>query len=171
VKNVSGFDLCRLMVGSLGTLGLMGEVVLRTRPVPASERWIAGEADPFDLRRRLYRPACILWDGVTTWVLLDGHPSDVEAEAAVAGLAAVDADAVPEFPPYRWSLRPSELTALPDRLGTGPGRFVAEIGVGVVHVADPQPARPVDPAVAELNHRLRSVFDPTGRLAPGRSVL
>src|SRR5206468_8580471 len=34
VKNVSGFDLCRLLVGSLGTLGLIGEVVLRTRPLP-----------------------------------------------------------------------------------------------------------------------------------------
>ena len=32
VKNVSGFDLCRLLVGSLGTLGVLAEVVLRTRP-------------------------------------------------------------------------------------------------------------------------------------------
>jgi glycolate oxidase FAD binding subunit len=171
VKNVSGFDLCRLIVGSLGTLGLIGEVVLRTRPVPAVERWVAGEADPFDLRRRLYRPACILWDGVTTWVLLDGHPGDVEAEAEVTGLAAVDPESVPTFPPHRWSLRPSELASLPDRLGTGPERFIAEIGVGVVHAAEPQPARGVDPAVVELNRRLKSVFDPTGRLAPGRSVL
>jgi glycolate oxidase FAD binding subunit len=174
VKNVSGFDLCRLMVGSLGTLGLMGEVVLRTRPVPAVERWIAGEADPFELRRRLYRPACILWDGVTTWVLLDGHARDVEAEAAVAGLAGlatIDPEAVPEFPPHRWSLRPSELAALPETLGTGPGRFVAEIGVGVVHAAEPQPARPMDAPVVALNRHIKTLFDPTGRLAPGRSVM
>ena len=51
VKNVSGFDLCRLLVGSLGTLGLIAEVVLRTRPLPAAERWLAGEADPFALLR------------------------------------------------------------------------------------------------------------------------
>ena len=49
VKNVSGFDLCRLLVGSLGTLGLLAEVVLRTRPLPATERWLAGPADPFTL--------------------------------------------------------------------------------------------------------------------------
>ena len=35
VKNVSGYDLPRLFVGSLGTLGIIAEVVLRTRPVPA----------------------------------------------------------------------------------------------------------------------------------------
>ncbi|HET9612442.1 MAG TPA: FAD-binding protein [Acidimicrobiales bacterium] len=87
VKNVSGFDLCRLLVGSLGTLGLLAEVVLRTRPLPAAERWLAGEADPFALVHRLHRPAAVLWDGVTTWVLLDGHPADVAAQARVTGLA------------------------------------------------------------------------------------
>src|SRR5690606_37855854 len=30
VKNVAGYDLCRLLIGSLGTLGFLGEVVLRT---------------------------------------------------------------------------------------------------------------------------------------------
>jgi FAD/FMN-containing dehydrogenase len=169
VKNVSGFDLCRLMVGSLGTLGVFAEVVLRTRPAPAVDRWLAGEADPFELRRRLYRPATILWDGVTAWVLLDGHPADVDAETAVAGLAEVDPSTVPALPPHRWSLRPTELPGLPDRLGAG--RFVAEVGVGVVHAHEPPPPRPVDPAVADLNRRLKAVFDPTGRLAPGRSVL
>ena len=39
VKNVSGFDLPRLMVGSLGTLGLLAEVILRTNPIPAVDRW------------------------------------------------------------------------------------------------------------------------------------
>jgi FAD/FMN-containing dehydrogenase len=110
VKNVSGFDLCRLLVGSVGTLGLLAEVVLRTRPLPAAERWVAGEADPFTLVRRLHRPASVLWDGTTTWVLLDGHPADVEAQAALAGLA--DAPGPPELPPHRWSLRPSDLRSL-----------------------------------------------------------
>ena len=32
VKNVSGFDVCRLLVGSRGTLGFIGDVILRTRP-------------------------------------------------------------------------------------------------------------------------------------------
>jgi glycolate dehydrogenase FAD-binding subunit len=172
VKNVSGFDLCRLLVGSLGTLGLLAEVVLRTRPAPATERWLAGEADPFALVARLHRPASVLWDGTTTWVLLDGHPADVEAEAAVAGLPDAP-EGPPELPPHRWSLRPSELPGLPGPAGPGDGGgpFVAEVGVGVVHRAEPAPPRPVDAAVAGLHRRLKGTFDPTGRLGPGRDPL
>src|SRR5207237_10286582 len=69
VKNVSGFDLCRVLVGSLGTLGFLGEVVVRCRPRPAVSRWFAGEADPFELIHRLHQPSSTLWDGSTTWLL------------------------------------------------------------------------------------------------------
>jgi glycolate oxidase FAD binding subunit len=168
VKNVSGFDLCRLLVGSLGTLGLLAEVVLRTRPLPAAERWLAGEADPFDLVHRLFRSASVLWDGHTTWVLLDGHPDDVDAQARLTGLA--ETSGPPALPPHRWSLRPSELPALADA-AVGSDRFVAEVGVGVVHGDVPPPGRVVEPAVATLHRRIKSLFDPTARMAPGRDPL
>src|SRR5205807_9041325 len=90
VKNVSGFDLCRLLVGSLGTLGFLGEVVLRCRPRPAVSQWFAGEAEPFDLLHRLHQPASILWDGTTTWLLLEVHAADVETQATIAELAEAD---------------------------------------------------------------------------------
>jgi glycolate oxidase FAD binding subunit len=43
IKNVAGFDLSRLLVGSLGTLGVILEVSLRVMPIPQSEVTLAFE--------------------------------------------------------------------------------------------------------------------------------
>ncbi len=40
VKNVAGFDLPKLLVGSLGTLGLIATATLRLHPLPERERWL-----------------------------------------------------------------------------------------------------------------------------------
>jgi glycolate oxidase FAD binding subunit len=37
VKNVAGYDMAKLYIGSLGTLGIITQVTLKVRPVP--ERW------------------------------------------------------------------------------------------------------------------------------------
>jgi hypothetical protein len=113
----------------------------------------------------VYRVASVLWDGTTTWALLEGHPTDVAEQARVSGLRELDPSAPPPLPKHRWSLAPSAISALPD---DGNGQFVAEVGVGVVHRAVPQPPRTIDPAIAALTARVKEAFDPTGRLAPGR---
>jgi len=134
--------------------------------VPPCEQWfMADGVDPFELARRLYRVASVLWDGTTTWALLDGHPADVAEQGRVSGLREVDATMLPVLPAHRWSLAPSEVRGLRD---DGNGPFVAEVGVGVVHRTVAQPLRAVDPAVAALSARVKAAFDPTGRLSPGR---
>ena len=172
VKNVSGFDLCRLLVGSLGTLGLVGEVLLRTFPVGEAERWVrlAG-ADPGAVRS-CHTAASVLWDGTDVWGLLSGYEVDVgEDLVRLAALGACeDVDSPPELPPHRWSCTPAEAATFGSRNGAA-GPFVAEIGVGVVHASQPQPPRPVEPGVAELNRRFKERFDPSGRLNPGRDPL
>ncbi len=173
VKNVSGFDLCRLLVGSLGTLGLLAEVVLRVRPSPPVSVWLRGEVDgPDRLRRVLLRPSSILWNGTATWVLLEGHGADVEAQTKALGSAFEPVGGPPPLPRQaRWSVVPSaiqEAVALLD-----PGTFVAEVGVGVVHASTPTPAppvRPVNPATAAIHRRIKDNFDPSRRLNPGRTV-
>ena len=167
VKNVSGFDLCRLLVGSLGTLGFLAEVVLRCVPKPPVAQWLRSPdgADPFTARARLFRPSALLWDGTSTWVLLEGHAADVAAERSALGAGWSEAAGPPPLPSGgRRSVRPSELR---DLQGSS---FVAEIGVGTIHVGGPVPAPPVERSTVELHRRVKAAFDPTGRMNPGRVV-
>jgi glycolate oxidase FAD binding subunit len=162
VKNVSGYDLHRLHVGALGTLGFFAEVTLRCLPRPPHSKWFTSDRDPFELRWALHRPVTLLWDGTSTAVLLEGHPADVEAEAAVHGL--VPAAGPPEIPEAaRTSHPPADLRRLT-------GTFGAEVGVGVVHWAVPPPVDAAPPPSLALQHRLKATFDPDGRLNPGREV-
>jgi FAD/FMN-containing dehydrogenase len=182
VKNVSGYDLCRLLVGSLGTLGVLAEVVLRCQPLPMTSAWYrVDDLDPFDLAARLYRPSSIVWDGHRTWVLLEGDPDDVAGQAlAVLGLSS-PSDTGPLLPAgARLSLTAAQMRQLG---GQGPSSgaptWWAEVGVGTVHTAEPErlaaalslqwPPAP-SPGVAALNQAVKARFDPSGRLNPGRSV-
>jgi FAD/FMN-containing dehydrogenase len=177
VKNVSGFDLPRLLVGSLGTIGLLAEVLLRTNPIPPDEVWLASDdVDAFAVAGTVHHPSAILWNGSRTWVHLEGYDADVSAEASrLDGIGHWDGVAgPPDRPAHRWSLRPSDLRALaspagPDGDPTGP--FVASVGVGTVWASRPQPGRRPSPVLVRLSQQVKDQFDPTHRLNPGRSPL
>lgn len=168
VKNVSGFDLPRLIVGSLGTLGLVAEVILRTNPIPAESRWLhatgVGAQDTFDA---LLNPSAVLSNGEEVWVQLEGHGPDVQQQTAVLDeLAKFDiVDGPPALPAHRWSLTPSEAASFQAPEGSP---FVGVIGLGLVFANTPQPQRQLDPATVLIGARMKENFDPTGRLNPGR---
>jgi glycolate oxidase FAD binding subunit len=117
----------------------------------------------------LYRPSSILWDGTVSYVLLEGHGSDIAAQARTHDLTECAPPALPGG--GRTAHRPRDLgdvtAALP------PGSFLAEVGVGIVHHRDaggPQHVD-VDAATRALHRRIKQRFDPTGRLNPGLDVL
>jgi glycolate oxidase FAD binding subunit len=106
IKNVAGYDLTKLMYGSLGTLALVGEVVLRLSPLPAASRTISCALRPTGATRATaavigsgVEPSAVEWHGTpshagTLLVRLDGTGRTIESATAhvVAALREVGVD-------------------------------------------------------------------------------
>src|SRR5438552_7462380 len=66
VKNVAGYDLCKLFIGSLGTLGIIAQVTLKVKPRPEEQALAVLECTPESVKPVLdqmhasqTRPVCI----------------------------------------------------------------------------------------------------------------
>ncbi|MGA0572965.1 glycolate oxidase subunit GlcE [Variovorax sp. VNK109] len=97
MKNVAGYDVSRLMVGSLGTLALIAEVSLKVLPVPPAEctlRFAMDEAQAItQLNRWAGRPLPLnasCWQGGMLWLRLRGAQAAVASARQVLGGERVD---------------------------------------------------------------------------------
>ena len=78
VKNVAGYDLCKLMIGSLGTLAVVTQVTLNLKPAPESSK--------------------ILWCTSSDWATVDAALENLLASATrPVALEVLHADAAHEI--------------------------------------------------------------------------
>lgn len=152
IKNVAGYDLAKLFHGSLGTLGVLAEIVLRVHPRPAATATLAVPCDAataFDLGGRLIHaslePVAVEWCDGTLLVRFDGTAGGV-ADRLRRARAVAGADAA-EAAPGAWTsvadLVRGDAGDTVVRLGTAPDRTPALAGL----VAREAAAHAVDAAM------------------------
>lgn len=92
VKNVAGFDLVKLLCGSLGTLAFVAELVVRLHPLPEVTRTVRVPADPATATRlALALAASPVVASAVEWQAGDGDAAGllaVRLEGRPAGVAA-----------------------------------------------------------------------------------
>ncbi len=102
MKNVAGYDVSRLLAGSLGTLGVLAEVTLKVLPRPVAERTLVFALEAADAVTRLNQwggqPLPIsasFWHDGKLWLRLSGARAAVEAAVGkLGGSVVADADSL-----------------------------------------------------------------------------
>jgi glycolate oxidase FAD binding subunit len=146
VKNVTGYDLHKLVVGSLGTLAVIVQVALKLRPLPEAALTASffTDGDGLELANTLLRAvpnaAGVIAAADRVEVRYEGWADEVrdmtEAGAAIAPNDVLDAQAFPDAP--AWSGESEivvEAAVPPSRIGElvdGLDGWQALVGVGIV---------------------------------------
>jgi glycolate oxidase FAD binding subunit len=100
MKNVAGYDVSRLIAGSLGTLGVIAEVTLKVLPRPVAESTLVFACDSEDAIRRFNEwggqplpVSASFWHDGRLWLRLSGARAAVEAASGkLGGAVVVDAE-------------------------------------------------------------------------------
>jgi len=185
VKNVAGYDLAKVFIGSRGTLGVAGEATFKLRPRPEAEEFVQARCESLDKAARLIGLAL---DSELAPAVLDLHNLAVSTSVASTGFTLVFGFAGTreevewqlarsrelvvaepsslvydqifwndDSPAQRLSCLPSRVADALNRLGQAP--FVARAGNGVIYCREAFKAPKADLPV-KLMRRLKDAFDP-----------
>ena len=195
VKNVTGYDLHKLVAGSLGTLAVIVQVALKLRPLPRARRTLRFDGDlelADELVGAVHGSAAVLATPGAVDVRLEGWPEEVEEQTAMARqvqrpVATEDDEPFPLERPWEGFPVVAEAAVPPSKLGealTGDG-WGALAGVGIAwmgldethdgaldELREPRPRGRRDRARRSRSRRARPVAGPrSGRAAPAQGCV
>ncbi len=187
VKNVAGYDLCKLFIGDQGSLGVIVEATFKLTPIPQAEQFLAAHCESLE-KVGTFIESVLASD--LNPVVLDAHNRSILTLPSAApftvvlGFAGVREDVDHQVaeatalgahgpsnldhetafwadgsagPVRRVSVPPSELVAAARGLGTVP--WVARAGNGLLcYRGGPEPVRTKSPV--KLARRVKETFDP-----------
>ena len=183
VKNVAGFDLCRLFIGAQNTLGVIVEATFKLQPLPEAEAHLAKRFDALGQAEE-----CLghIWnsdlepnvldlhrmdDGPLTMVVSVAGPSaDVTAQSDELMALGFEAGATLDYDEeYRsrtntWkSVAPGKLIGTLGQLSETD--FVARAGNGLIYFeGESSGAEERSAELVELELRLKQEFDPENKM-------
>lgn len=166
VKNVAGYDVSRLIAGSLGTLGLILELSVKVLPLPKAEATLKFDMNGTDAVRKLNewggRPLPITasaWRNGTLALRLGGAEAAVKSARTSLGGEVVDAVEAERF----WAgLREQTDPFFGARTVTG------EHGVGIEKINSM--CVQFSPEERDAFHAVKRAFDPPGLLNPDKGI-
>jgi glycolate oxidase FAD binding subunit len=194
MKNVAGYDVSRLMVGALGTLGVITEVSVKVLPGPVAEATLVFEYTPADaidaMNRWAGRPlpvSATCHDGRRLYLRLSGTEAGVRsASQRLGGESSADSDLWTRIREHQHPFfrDASSLWRISVPPATGPldldGATLVEWNGGLRWLATDAPAQVVRNAAAAAGghavwfrgHDGKDVFHPmdSARLALHRSL-
>jgi glycolate oxidase FAD binding subunit len=89
VKNVAGYDFCKLLTGSLGTLAIISQVTLKVKPIPEASAFLACDVQSFEQAEKLLAALITSQTTPAAVELLSGPAWDDAAELGPLSRGAV----------------------------------------------------------------------------------
>jgi FAD/FMN-containing dehydrogenase len=186
VKNVAGYDLCKLFVGARGTLGVIVEATFKLRPLPEAESFVTAPcASPHQVAQRIEA----VLDSELTPIVLDLHHlaphashlaphlvlglagtrEEVQWQLSLAATLGIREPAGLDHELRFWSqpILPRRLSVLPSRLAEtiqalGQVPWVARAGNGVIYHHSTLPPAQAGAVFGKgsLHRRIKDAYDP-----------